>query len=385
MRRLAEETARELYVGLISGTSMDGIDAVVVDFGRHQPDLIAAATLPFPSCQHDRLDVLRADPDHFPAAALASLDAHLGDALGRAALDIIAAANIEPTAVAAIGSHGQTVLHRPDATRPHTLQIGDPHRIATLTGITTVADFRRADVAAGGQGAPLAPLLHHALFRRGGETVAVLNLGGIANLTLLPADGRVQGFDTGPANCLLDDWYRRHHDGRFDIDGRWAAGGRVDQAWLQELLAEPFFSRQPPKSTGIEHFSRDWLDRCLPDWARDRPADIQATLAELTARSVAEALKGNDQPPPGQLLVCGGGVHNRDLLQRLADHLPEMEVVSTAAAGIDPDFVEAVLFAWLARERLASRAVDTRPITGARAPILAGTITHALASKSPEP
>ena len=384
MRRTPGDHSHDLYVGLISGTSMDGIDAVVADFSHRQPEVLAAATLPFEPDLRTALDELRTAPDDFPTARLARMDAHLGDALGRAALGIIAGAGLEPAAIAAIGTHGQTVLHRPDERWPHTLQIGDPYRIASRAGITTVADFRRADMAAGGQGAPLAPLLHRALFASPEETRAVLNLGGIANLTLLAADGDVSGFDTGPANCLLDDWYRRHHDGRYDVGGRWASSGRVDETWLHDLLDEPYFSRQPPKSTGIEYFSRGWLDRHLPEWAGQRPADVQATLAELTARSVAGALKGENTPPPEHLLVCGGGVHNHDLLERLARHLPAMKVTSTADHGVDPDYVEAVLFAWLARERLAARPVDTRTITGARVPILAGTIIAAPASNPEE-
>ncbi len=374
MRRTAGDPSRDLYVGLISGTSMDGIDAVVVDFGQARPNVLAAATQPFDSELRDMLDELRLDPDSFPIASLGRADARLGDALGRCALEIIGTAGVEPSSITAIGSHGQTVLHRPDERWPYTLQIGDSHRIAGITGIPTVADFRRTDIAAGGQGAPLAPLLHRALFARAGETRAVLNLGGIANLTFLAADGTISGFDSGPANCLLDDWYRRHHAGRYDDSGRWAASGRVNETWLEELLDEPFFARQPPKSTGIEHFSRNWLDQRLPDWARQRPGDIQATLAELTARSVASAMEECHDSPPTRLLVCGGGVHNDHMLERLAHRLPSVAIGSTADEGVDPDYVEAILFAWLARERLAERPVETGPVTGARVPILAGTI-----------
>jgi anhydro-N-acetylmuramic acid kinase len=381
MRRSSGEPSRDLYVGLISGTSMDGIDAVVVDFGHLRPEVLAAATLPFDPDLRETLDELRIDPDGFPSARLARADARLGDTLGRCALQIISTAAVEPADIVAIGSHGQTVLHRPDECWPHTLQIGDPHRIARITGIPTVSDFRRADIAAGGQGAPLAPLLHRALFARAGQARAILNLGGIANLTFLAKDGAISGFDTGPANCLLDDWYRRHHAERYDNGGRWAASGRPNEAWLSTLLDEPFFSRRPPKSTGIEHFSRDWLDQRLPDWAWQRPADIQATLAELTACSVAAAMEHDQASAPARLLVCGGGVHNRDLLDRLARRLPKVEIASTADEGVDPDHVEAILFAWLARERLAERQLDTGPVTGARFPILAGTIAACAPSK----
>ena len=362
------------YVGLISGTSMDGIDAVVVDLSGDFPASLGAETLPFEGGLRAELDSLRADPDAFPAAALARLDARLGDALAAAALSVIDRAGLTQKDIAAIGSHGQTVLHRPDDANPHTLQIGDPHRIAAGTGITTVADFRRADLAAGGQGAPLAPLLHQAVFSQQGEHRAVLNLGGIANLTLLPADGSFSGFDTGPANCLLDDWYRRHHEDRFDNCGRWADSGTVDPDWLQQLMRDPYFVRPPPKSTGIEYFSPRWLDERLPGWAESRPADVQATLAELTARTITAAAIGQDAPTPAVLFVCGGGVHNDDLRRRIRCRLPKTSVTSTASVDMDPDFVEAILFAWLARMRLAGMPIQTGPITGASEPVFAGTI-----------
>ncbi|QOC22702.1 anhydro-N-acetylmuramic acid kinase [Wenzhouxiangella sp. AB-CW3] len=371
------------FVGLISGTSMDGIDAVVVDFAGAAPRTLAATTLEFdPGLAHE-LDALRQDPDHYPAARLARLDTRLGEALGKAALHVIRLAELEPADIAAIGSHGQTVLHRPDDRWPFTLQIGNPHCIAALTGIATVTDFRRGDLAIGGQGAPLAPLLHEALFHHADESRAVLNLGGIANLTLLPASGGVSGFDSGPANCLIDDWYRRHHAGRFDAQGRWAASGEIDEQWLAELMQDPYFRRRPPKSTGIEYFSAGWLDRHLPDWAHDRPADTQATLVELTARSIATALKQCADARPTRLLVCGGGVHNQYMVDRIAGRLPDISVDSSRAHGVDPDHVEAVLFAWLARERLAARPLATGAITGARQPHIAGTICAPPPSKPP--
>lgn len=373
MRR-PEHCERLFHVGLISGTSMDGIDAVVVEFSAEAPVILAAASVPFEGDLRAELDRMRADPDNYPTAALARLDAHMGHALAEAALAVIGQAGVAPAQIAAIGSHGQTVLHRPQDRWPHTLQIGDPHRIAQKTGIVTVADFRRGDMAAGGQGAPLAPLLHHALFSRNGEARAVLNLGGIANLTLLPGDGSVSGFDTGPANCLLDDWYRRHHPARFDTGGHWAASGTVDAAWLRQLLEEPYFARPAPKSTGIEHFSQRWLDERLPRWSNQRPQDIQATLAELSAGTIANALKSESAVRPSQLLVCGGGVHNDDLLHRIRKALPGTTVHSTASEGMDPDFVEAMLFAWLAHMRLSGTSVNTPPITGASTPVLAGTI-----------
>ena len=360
----------ERHVGLISGTSMDGIDAVVVDFDRNPPLIEAAQTMAFQSSVRELLDQLRANPDAFPTAKLSHLDALLGDALADAALQVLAKAGLRPENICSIGSHGQTVAHHPEANPPWTLQIADPHRIAHQTGITTVADFRRADLALGGQGAPLAPLLHQALLASAEECRAVVNLGGIANLTWLAESGGVSGFDTGPANCFLDLWYRRHHDDRFDRNGDWAAGGTVDPAWLETLLDDPYFARPPPKSTGIEYFSAAWLNQRLPDWADNRPRDIQATLSEFSARSLADAFPES----PDRIIICGGGVHNQDLLQRLARHWPDTPIESSAEFGIDPDFVEALLFAWLARERLAGRRVDTPTITGASTPIHCGVI-----------
>lgn len=372
---MAEPGSGALYVGLISGTSMDGIDAVVVDFSGTRPELKAALTRPFEDDLRAALDALRNDPNAFPVARLGRLDAELGERLGEAASAVIDAAGLEPEAIRAIGSHGQTVVHHPDADPPFTLQVGDPWRLARRTGITVVADFRRADLAAGGQGAPLAPLLHEALFRDDAETRCIANLGGIANVTVLAPGRGVLGFDTGPANCLLDLWYRRHHaEGRYDAAGRWAASGRIDRDWLGELMRDPYLAQPAPKSTGIEYYTPAWLDARLPEWHRDRPADVQATLAEFSAASLAGALQALDSDPIDRLLVCGGGVHNAELLERIRRHLGEVPIESTGDHGLDPDHVEATLFAWLARCRMANRRIDTRTITGARERILAGSL-----------
>ena len=362
----------ELYVGLISGTSMDGIDAVVIDAATQPPALIAARTTPFDAAMRAALDQARSDPDAFPGARLAWLDAELGIRLGAAALGIIQQAGLEPGAIRAIGSHGQTLLHRVEADPPHTLQLGDPHRIAELTGLPTVADFRRADVAAGGQGAPLAPLLHAAFLGDANEHRVVVNLGGIANLTRLRPRQPVTGFDTGPANCFLDLWYRRHHDQRFDRNGDWAASGQVNPDWLAELMTEPYLRQAPPKSTGIEYFSPGWLDARLPAWAAARTRDVQATLAEFSAASLARSIL--DAGRPGRVILCGGGVHNRDLVDRIRRHLDPCLVDTSDQHGMPADDVEAMLFAWLAAERLAGRAIDTRSITGAAHPVYLGVV-----------
>ena len=364
---------QDLYIGLISGTSMDGIDAVAARFGESGVDLLAHATTDYPDALRAALDELRQDPDAYPAARLAALDASIGDAFAAAAVSLLEGGAVDRARMHAIGSHGQTVLHRPDASRPHTLQLGDPSRIARATGVDVVADLRRADLAAGGQGAPLAPLVHRALLASDSETRAVVNLGGIANVTRLASDGETSGFDTGPASCFLDDWYRAHHsDHRFDRGGEWAASGQVDEPLLERLLDDEYFHRGPPKSTGIEYFSPAWLRERLPADAVERAADIQATLAEFSAASLVDALAeiGADR-----VLVCGGGVYNKDLLERVRRRLGDsVPVESTTAYGLDAEFVEATLIAWLAREFLAGRAVDTPPITGARQPVRLGAL-----------
>lgn len=357
---------------MISGTSRDGADAALVSFEGEAPAVLAARCDPYPEALKARLDALLSPPRRPTPREAFELDAPLADHFAATARRLLKDAGVDPSRVAAIGSHGQTVWHDPDRARPETLQLGDPQRIADLTGIVTVGDFRRADIEAGGQGAPLAPLLHRELFERAGARRVVLNLGGIANVSLLAGDGSVSGFDTGPANCLMDAWIRRHRGAEFDRDGAWAASAAPDPALLERLLADPWFARRPPKSTGIEHFNLDWLERALPAPPPD-PAAVQATLCELTAASVCAAI---DACAAAEVLVCGGGVHNRRLLERMRARLPGLPFRSTGDCGLDPDGVEAVLFAWLARERLAGRALDTRPVTGARQPVMLGRIAR---------
>ena len=361
-----------LYIGMISGTSRDGVDAALVSFANDNPTVLAARCDPYAPELRRRLDALL-DPPRRPAPRAAfELDAPLADHFAATAQRLLADAGVAPTAVTAIGSHGQTVWHDPDRNPPETLQLGDPQRIANGTGITTVGDFRRADVEAGGQGAPLAPLLHRVLFARPAARRVVLNLGGIANVSILDGAERVTGFDTGPANCLMDAWIRRHRAAPYDRDGAWAASAQPDPGLLERLLADPWFSRPPPKSTGIEYFNLDWLERALGAPESDA-ARVQATLCELTAASVATAIAASGAD---DVLVCGGGAHNRHLLGRLRAHLPGVPVRSTDTEGLDPDWIEAILFAWLARERLAERPTDTRAVTGAERPVLLGRIAQ---------
>jgi len=361
-----------LCIGLISGTSMDGIDAVLIEFSDSHRQLLAGHTFPYPAALRASLDELRRDPDHFPVAGLARLDAELGQAFAEAALALLDRAGVGADAVDAIGSHGQTVLHRPHDPFRHTLQIGDPSRIAETTGIDVIADFRRADLAAGGQGAPLAPLIHQELLADHSEHRLVVNLGGIANITVLPASGGVSGFDTGPANCFMDDWFRSHQHGRYDAGGTWAASGKLDEGLLLELLDEPYFDRLPPKSTGIEYFSPAWLGSRLPADASRRTADIQATLAEFSAKTLVDAIGNFVEFRPDRILLCGGGVANTHLVERIRTRLGDIPLESTAMHGIDPDFIEATLIAWLAREHLAGRPIATPAITGAVHPVRLG-------------
>jgi anhydro-N-acetylmuramic acid kinase len=368
--------ASTLYLGLISGTSADGIDAALVRFSEGASplrcELLMSRTFPWDPALRDELVALGQGADAASLDALGSLDAQTALAFADAALALIAAADLARSSVTAIGSHGQTIRHRPHATPPFTWQLGDGNVIAERTGIQTVADFRRRDVAAGGHGAPLMPAFHAALLRTPDENRAVLNLGGIGNFTLLPRQGDVRGFDTGPANALMDAWCERHTGKPFDAAGAFAASGRVDDTLLSRLLADPWFSLPPPKSTGREQFHLRWLEAQLDDHDQ-APADVQATLLELTAVTVANALRAA-QPDTQRVLVCGGGVHNRALMARIAAHLPQIQVESTAAHGLDPDYVEAMGFAWLARETLAGRAGNLSSVTGAKGPRVLGAV-----------
>jgi anhydro-N-acetylmuramic acid kinase len=379
----SDPSGPQLFLGLISGTSADGIDAALVRFASDDAqahcELVHGHTYRWDEALRTRLVVLGQGGDCSSLDELGTLDVRIATAFADAALQLLDAAGVAATQVRALGSHGQTVRHRPagaafDGRWPFTLQLGDGSLIAERTGIATVADFRRRDVAAGGHGAPLLPALHAALLRAPDESRAVLNLGGIANLTLLPPRNSslpVRGFDTGPANALLDAWCERHLGTAFDADGAFAASGQVDDALLARLLAEPWFALPPPKSSGREQFHLDWVATQLRGGEAAR--DVQATLLELTAASIANALQAQ-QPGTRRLLACGGGVHNPVLLRRIAARLPDMQVESTAAHGVDPDFVEAMGFAWLARETLAGRPGNLPEVTGARGSRILGAL-----------
>jgi len=366
----------ELFIGLMSGTSMDGIDAALVDFTSLHPGILCTHREPYPTLVQKQLAAAMQLADPF-GEDLSPLDEETGQCFARAANRLLERAGMEASAIQAIGSHGQTLRHEPGAPRPYSLQIGSPNVIANATHIDVVADFRRADIEAGGQGAPLVPAFHKAVFASPAEDRVVLNIGGIANITVLPADPAqpVTGFDTGPGNTLMDQWTQQHLGAPMDVDGQWAASGMTDPALLTRLLEDPYFSRPPPKSTGPDYFNLDWLSS-LTTGATIAPADLQATLCELTAVSSARAI-GQHAPGTKRLLVCGGGIHNRSLMRRLKEALKGLEPESTAAYGIDPDWVEAAAFAWLARQRLAGQPGNIPAVTGASRPVLLGRLTRA--------
>ncbi|OOG60891.1 anhydro-N-acetylmuramic acid kinase [Rhodanobacter sp. B05] len=374
------DDATALYLGLISGTSADSIDTVLVNFRDGTPQTLASHAHPWPASLRERMLALAQGESALDLDAWGRLDVEIGHQFANAALHLLEHSGTPATAIRAIGSHGQTLRHRPGGDYPFTLQVGDPSVIAERCRIDVVADFRRADVAAGGQGAPLLPALHAMLLAAPGRTRAVLNLGGIANITVLAADGSVRGFDTGPANGLLDAWCQRHRGEPFDRDGAFAASGQVDQGLLDAMLADGYFALPPPKSTGREYFHLDWL-AAHPALVSLKPADVQATLLELTARSIAAAI-AQYAAAADEVLACGGGVHNHLLMRRLDELLAPRSLRSTAEQGIDPDFLEATAFAWLARQRLLNLPGNLPAVTGARGPRVLGAIYSAPRSGS---
>lgn len=363
-------TPAAYYVGLMSGTSLDGIDAALVTIAPHSaPELLSTYAAPMPDVLRQQLlNLCHAQRVSF--AELASAETAFCELQAEAVKGVLAQQGVPTDRISAVGSHGQTIEHAPnghDGGAAYTLQLDNPSLLAELTGCTVVADFRRRDLAAGGQAAPLAPAFHQALFSQTSGERLVLNLGGFANVTWLPSDTAksVIGFDTGPANVLLDAWFSKHYPGRFDQDGAWAASGRVNQTLLNRLLQEPFFHQPPPRSTGRELFHLPWLESQLT--GREAPQDVQASLAELTAVSIAQ---GVQQLPLSHqritLITCGGGAHNKYLMGRLASHLPNAEFESPAAYGWPEDWIEAGAFAWLAYQRLHSLPGNLPSVTGAR-------------------
>jgi anhydro-N-acetylmuramic acid kinase len=363
----------DFFIGLMSGTSMDGIDAALVDFTATCPDIISTHSHKYPAALHQQLEAaleLKSPLD----TDLTAIDAAIGEIFAAATNELLSKTGVVPENVIAIGSHGQTIRHEPDAPEPYSLQIGNPDIIAARTGIDVIADFRRADIEVGGQGAPLVPAFHQAVFASDTEDRVILNIGGIANITILTTDSTtpVSGFDTGPGNTLMDSWVRQHLQTAMDNNGDWAASGQVDHALLEDMLTDPYFLAAPPKSTGREYFNPDWLSRYTAK-SCTCANDIQATLCELTAQTIAMAIQAHAGSAE-RLIVCGGGVHNDYLMGRLAANMPGLAIESTTAYGVTPDWVEAAAFAWLAKQRLADMSGNIPAVTGATRAVSLGQL-----------
>lgn len=352
---------------------MDGIDAALVEFQSRNCTLKATLSSAYPEELRGRLFAAVIAPHECDVDAIGELDHWVGVCFRDAVIELLTNNGFRPDEVRAIGSHGQTLRHRPKASRPFTTQLGDPNIIAAGTGITTIADFRRGDMAVGGEGAPLTPAFHQWRFASDKVDRIVLNIGGIANITVLPADGSApSGFDTGPGNTLMDAWIQQHRNAGYDDNGAWASSGQVSSDLLLNLLQDSYFSQPPPKSTGREYFNLDWMSGKLASFGELPAQDIQATLSALTARSIAAAISSN-APSTGQVLVCGGGVHNTHLMDQLATQLAEADITSTEPFGLHPDWVEATAFAWLAHRTLAGKPGNLPSVTGAqRAAVLGG-------------
>ncbi|WOJ93018.1 anhydro-N-acetylmuramic acid kinase [Congregibacter variabilis] len=363
-----------LFIGLMSGTSMDGIDAVLVEVAQGQTLLKDTHTQNYDPALRDQLAALAAgtgDSVH----ALATLDRTVGIEFAKATNTLLSKSKQKPTDITAIGSHGQTVRHHPQGPTEsrYSLQIGDPASIAELTGITTVADFRRRDIAAGGQGAPLVPLFHASQFGIQGQCRAIVNIGGISNATLLDGSGVLAGFDCGPGNTLLDAWIRRNTGDAFDADGAWSAEHQADPGLLERLTQDPYFTRSGPRSTGPELFNLQWLDAQLGSDLH--PGVVQATLAELTTFAIADSLRRCEQQPEA-LFVCGGGARNTDLMRRLHTRLDTMHIRlgTSDELGLAAEWVEACAFAWLANRTLSGQPGNAERVTGAAGPRVLGAI-----------
>ncbi|RUO52406.1 anhydro-N-acetylmuramic acid kinase [Pseudidiomarina homiensis] len=373
------QAQQELYIGLMSGTSMDALDAVLVDFQGTQPKLLQHIDTPLGEPLRSELIAL-CKPGNNELHRLALADRQFAELSAELVLKLLQVAGYPASAIQAIGSHGQTVRHMPEAISPYTVQLGDPNTLAALTGIPVVADFRRKDIALGGQGAPLVPAFHDALFRQqaaDADAIAILNLGGIANISVLQAqNNEVLGFDTGPANTLLDLWFQLQHSDAadtFDRNGDYAASGKVIDRLLEKLMQDPYIRQAPPKSTGREYFNQQWLEDYLEQLPHWHGADLQATLAEFTAQSVAHGLQQCQVDSIKKVYVAGGGAFNRDLMQRLRHNYPQANWHSVAELGVDPQHLEAMAFAWLARQYMLRQPGNLPTVTGAsRATVLGG-------------
>jgi len=368
-----------LYIGLMSGTSMDSLDAVLIDFSQAPPELLGTEKKVIDPSTRQKLLRLCASFDPLgktpEPALLEELDNALAKQFSDIALSLLHKKSIQKDRVAAIGSHGQTVFHLPPHAGTHgfSLQIGNPQHIANLTGITTVGDFRNADMRVGGQGAPLVPAFHQAVFHSPDQNRVIVNIGGMANITILPAQGSIRGFDTGPGNVLMDSWIHQYNSKSYDAAGAWAAQEKPDHELLHQLLGEKFFQQSPPKSTGRELFNLAWLEKHLASLHRTiTPVAVQSTLASLTVISICDAIQQYAEGT-AEIYVCGGGAHNTHLMKLLEQH-SQLPVMSTDCLGIEPDWVEAAAFAWLAKQTLEGKTGNLPEVTGAQRAVVLGEI-----------
>lgn len=362
------------YIGLMSGTSANGIDGALVELDDDGARILATHSRDYSPGIKDAIESVIANYPHVDDGELRRLDQALGLDFAGAATALLHEAGPD-AGIMAIGSHGQTVYHGPYDNPPLTLQLGNAQLIANRTGLTTIGDFRSNDMRQGGQGAPLAPAFHNAAFRCDSTDRMILNVGGIANLTWLPADRSrpVIGFDTGPASTLMDQWCRIHRGDTYDAGGRWALQGTAGEPFVKGLLSDPYFEAPAPKSTGREYFNLDWMKRRYPGWEQESPVDVQAGLLEVTARSIATAAAGIGTGDRYEMYVCGGGAHNTALIERLGA-LTGTKVATTESLGLPPDWVEACAFAWLAHRRLQGLPGNLPSVTGAAREVLLGEV-----------
>jgi len=364
-----------LYIGMLSGTSVDGVDCALVRFDGDKPVLIQSHFKDYPPALRERVLTLCSGTTT-DLGIVGQTHIEIGKLFASAVLELLEETEFLPKNISAIGSHGQTVWHQPDGDNPFSLQLGDPNTIVEHTGITTIADLRGRDLAAGGQGAPLAPLLHREVFYSADVDRAVVNIGGIANITMLPRTSDCFAFDTGPGNVLMDYWVNKHKHQRYDDHGNWASEGQFNLTLLNALLDEEYFSRGIPKSTGRELFNGPWLEAKIKKCGLELdPVHVQATLLTFTVTTIVSDLARYCSPQ--EIYICGGGAHNEILLTELEKMASEYSVDSTASLGIDPDWVEAVAFAWMARMAMEDRAVNTQPFTGANGPVPLGAVYRA--------
>ncbi len=359
----------KLYIGLMTGTSADGIDAALIDCCVEPPGLIATYFHPYPTEIKSKIvDTINATSVNLDDFFL--LDRYIAQELATASCNLLCKAHHTSDDVIAIGSHGQTIRHRPNPPYCFTVQLGDPNIITARTGIDVVADFRRADMAIGGQGAPLAPLFHDSVLRQQGKNNVVVNLGGIANITVLADNQKTIGFDTGPANSLMDLWIKKIKGMSHDNNGEWAASGSVDSVLLNQMLKDPYFSMQAPKSTGREYFGIDWLENVL-SFSNTENHNIQTTLCELTATTIARAIN-QYCTQIDQIFLCGGGQKNNALVTRIKNHFLQTSIWSTSKLGLDPDFLEAIIFGWLAHRHITKLPGNMPSVTGSNHTTICG-------------